>query len=211
MILCCESLRLDEIKLILDTLRLSLSEEERDILLRLRAESTMSRVEAVRLREEWERFDHSCKELWELNRVEEEPNSYPMFGRRMEIISQLGERYKLYLKAKGYEKHVRGLAGQNDIPSGSNTNDVADSLPSAHRKRTADSKQDNRENFPVLLPDSQQVRDLCRKLQKELPGGLSQIAIARESTGETEGNDRKAQSLLRQARRFPHLWKPADK
>jgi hypothetical protein len=63
--------------------------------------------------------------------------------------------------------------------------------------------------FPSLLPASQEVRDLCRALQKELPNGRSQMVIARELTGESEGDDRKAKSLLRQARRFPHLWKKA--
>ncbi len=65
--------------------------------------------------------------------------------------------------------------------------------------------------FPALLPDSREVRDLCHALQRELPNGRSQIVIARELTGESEGDDRKAKSLLRQARRFPHLWKKTNR
>ena len=63
-----------------------------------------------------------------------------------------------------------------------------------------DSKPDNGKKS---LPDSADVRDLCRLLQKGLPTGHTQIEIAREFTGKDNG---KAESLLRQARRFRHLW-----
>ncbi len=53
------------------------------------------------------------------------------------------------------------------------------------------------------LPDSADVRDLCRLLQKNLPTGRKQIEIALEFTG---NDNKKAKSLLRQARRFRHLW-----
>jgi len=54
------------------------------------------------------------------------------------------------------------------------------------------------------LPDSVDVRDLCRALQKGLPQGRTQIEIAREFVGE---DGPKADNLLRQARRYRHLWK----
>jgi hypothetical protein len=77
-------------------------------------------------------------------------------------------------------------------------------------ERTADSKTDTRKKGPPTLPDSPDVRDLCRLLQKHLPEGWKQIEIARKFTGEMPGDDRKAANLLRQARRFPHLWRSAD-
>lgn len=58
--------------------------------------------------------------------------------------------------------------------------------------------------------DSADVRDLCKLLEKHSGKGKALIDIAREFTRETRGNDRKARSLLRQARRYSHLWKRAD-
>lgn len=73
---------------------------------------------------------------------------------------------------------------------------------------------DTRNKFPASLPDNPDVRDLCHRLGKGRDrisaGAVSEIGIAREFTGEAPGNDKKARSLLRQARRFTHLWKRAD-
>lgn len=74
----------------------------------------------------------------------------------------------------------------------------------------ADSKTDNGTKFSSLFPENDEVVKLCRKLKSDLSEGYSQITIARDFTGESEGGDKKAQSLLRQARRFSHLWKQAD-
>lgn len=63
-----------------------------------------------------------------------------------------------------------------------------------------DTKPDTPKNS---LPDSVDVRDLCRALQKGLPQGRYQIEIAREFV---KKDDAKAESLLRQARRYRHLW-----
>lgn len=71
-------------------------------------------------------------------------------------------------------------------------------------KRTADTKTDKQKQ---IQPDSADVRDLCHLLERELPAGRAQIDIAREFTNK---NEKKAQSLLRQARRFRHLWKRPD-
>jgi hypothetical protein len=90
----------------------------------------------------------------------------------------------------------------------SSTTSSGRQAPRSSEERTADSKTDKQKQ---IQPASVDVRDLCHKLERELPKGVTQIAVAREFTGETEGHDPKAQSLLRQARRFPHLWKPADK
>ena len=72
---------------------------------------------------------------------------------------------------------------------------------------TSDSIRTLKETSLPRLPVSVNVLDLCRLLNKELPNGKTQSQIAREFMRETDGDDRKAQALLRQARRFPHLWR----
>lgn len=75
----------------------------------------------------------------------------------------------------------------------------------------ADSKQKN----SGKMPDSVDVRDLCHLLGKNMAkielGEISEIGVARNFIKEKTGNDRKAHNLLRQARRFRHLWKRDDK
>lgn len=59
-------------------------------------------------------------------------------------------------------------------------------------------------------PDNVDVRDLCHKLSKNRNAIRAKkkfpIDIAREHTREQKGSDAKAQNLMRQARRFRHLW-----
>ena len=78
-------------------------------------------------------------------------------------------------------------------------------LKTCHPSRQrADSKTDKgRKN----LPESVDVLDLCRNLQKELPRLKSQGKIAREFTN---GDVTKAENLLRQARRYRHLWEKSN-
>lgn len=66
--------------------------------------------------------------------------------------------------------------------------------------RTADSRADNGKK---TLPDNQDVRDLIYELQKQRDTGKSHNQIALEFT---RGDEKKAGSLLRQARRFRHLY-----
>lgn len=66
-----------------------------------------------------------------------------------------------------------------------------------------DNKPDNGKNSLPKIPESPDVTKLCRLLQKELPTGRSMIDIAREFTGQ---DDAKAENLLRQARRYRHLF-----
>lgn len=54
------------------------------------------------------------------------------------------------------------------------------------------------------IPKNPDVLGLCKKLSRESGNGKSENEIAREYTG---GNERKAMSLLRSARRYRHLWK----
>jgi hypothetical protein len=66
----------------------------------------------------------------------------------------------------------------------------------------ADSGADNSQKKPLRLPESDDVWKLINRLRRELPKGRKLGEIALEFT---EGNQRKADSLLRQVRRFRHL------
>jgi hypothetical protein len=59
-------------------------------------------------------------------------------------------------------------------------------------------------------PDTPAVRELCDLLSKKAGSGRPFIQVARDYTGEKPGKDRRAKMLLRQAQRFPHLWKRDD-
>jgi hypothetical protein len=69
----------------------------------------------------------------------------------------------------------------------------------------ADSKTDNGKK---TLPDNPDVADLCRQLEKKVCKGQRQIDVAREFT---RNNEAKAQNLLREARRYRHLWPSGQK
>lgn len=58
-----------------------------------------------------------------------------------------------------------------------------------------------------MYPDNVDVLDLCRALQKRSGSAKPLIQIARDFTGESMGNSPKADMLMRQARRYPHLWR----
>ena len=83
-------------------------------------------------------------------------------------------------------------------------------LVAARQKR---SKADNRKK-KIALPAAPDVRDLCQLLAKnrgkKKGKQKTEIAVAREFTHEKPGKDKKANSLLRQARRHSHVWKRAD-
>jgi hypothetical protein len=70
---------------------------------------------------------------------------------------------------------------------------------------------DRREKNIPQLPANHDVLDLCKLLnansERIASGEFTVIGIARKLTGESAGSDTKAQSLLRQARRYSHLWK----
>jgi hypothetical protein len=79
---------------------------------------------------------------------------------------------------------------------------------------SATQRTDDSEKDLLPLPDNPDVLDLCQKLNKNMDriaaGNATVSGIARDFTGESQGSDQKAQSLLRQARRYSHLWKRAD-
>jgi hypothetical protein len=57
----------------------------------------------------------------------------------------------------------------------------------------------------IKWPDNAIVRNLCKVLA-ERKSTDSQLGLARQITGEKPGKDKKAKSILRQARRYRHLW-----
>ena len=72
----------------------------------------------------------------------------------------------------------------------------------------ADTKTDTKKHSSPKMPDSPEGLALCRRLQKAAPLKRGQaIEIAREFA---VGNDAKAENLLRQARRYKHLWGPPN-
>jgi hypothetical protein len=76
--------------------------------------------------------------------------------------------------------------------------------PEAKASGAADSKTDNEKKSPPPLPDNHDVAKLARKINKEMPVVGNKTAIARDYC---DGDERQAQNLLRQLRRFPHLLK----
>lgn len=68
--------------------------------------------------------------------------------------------------------------------------------------------------IPPKYPVNQDVRDLCFQLHqcadKIASGQMTAIGVAREFVGETEDQEKIANNILRQAQRFPHLWKSHD-
>lgn len=72
----------------------------------------------------------------------------------------------------------------------------------AGQERTADTKTDSRKKAGALVPENSDVARLARDIKKRLPKGDTKIGIAREFTG---GDEKQAQTLLRQLRRFPAL------
>jgi len=72
---------------------------------------------------------------------------------------------------------------------------------------------DNENSFSsidkIKHPQNPDVIDLCKKLAAEYPRGRPLIEIAREFVTENGAVGRlNPSNLLRQAQRYPHLWKP---
>ena len=68
----------------------------------------------------------------------------------------------------------------------------------------ADSKADKKPKKSHPVPVNPDILKLAKKIKKDREKGISLIDSAREFC---EGNERRAQSLLRQVRRYPGLWK----
>lgn len=74
---------------------------------------------------------------------------------------------------------------------------------------TPDTKPDTPKKSSVSFPQSQKLLSFCHKLKRDLRPGVRQIDVALDFAN---GDKAKAESLLRQANRYPHLWKygPGD-
>ncbi len=66
-----------------------------------------------------------------------------------------------------------------------------------------DTKPDKSKEKPLSVPSNKDVLRLCKKLKAELKPGVRQADIAREFA---EHDEQRAETLLRQARRYRHLW-----
>jgi hypothetical protein len=66
----------------------------------------------------------------------------------------------------------------------------------------ADSKTDNRQKKTHPIPENKEVLKLVKKIKRDQEKGMSRIDSAREFC---ENDERKAESLLRQVRRYSHL------
>ena len=69
----------------------------------------------------------------------------------------------------------------------------------------ANTKTNTKKKKRFLLPQSPEVRKLCKKLKRDLAPGVQQIDVALDFT---EGNRKKADNLLQQCRRYKHMWHP---
>lgn len=70
------------------------------------------------------------------------------------------------------------------------------------RADRADTKADKSEVKAVRLPQNVDVNELARLINKTVGAEGSKLAVARQFT---DGDEKRAQNLLRQLRRFPHL------
>jgi hypothetical protein len=120
----------------------------------------------------------------------------------------------LWDEAWSVVKRLQAISGDSGgvVAADSAYESLVSGLAAGPQKRAPESTggADNVEKSRKIMPDNADVRDLCQLLEKHLKTGKSQRQIAREFTGERPGKDRKAQSLLRQARRFRHLWERQD-
>jgi hypothetical protein len=91
-------------------------------------------------------------------------------------------------------EHVRGVSAILALPG-----------PTDSRERTADNETDNAKKNSPKLPENPDVTELIRLYRVELPKGRTKTDIALELM---ENDEHRAQSLMRQARRFPDLLRP---
>jgi hypothetical protein len=80
-------------------------------------------------------------------------------------------------------------------------NRVVAALDETERTR-ADTTADTKSKGRVRLPKCRDTLRLAKLINDSIDGELSQIDIARQFT---EGNEKRAQTLMRAVRRYPHL------
>jgi hypothetical protein len=127
-------------------------------------------------------------------------------GPSSDVVKRVAELLQESAGVQREKPRLTGTNASNESPSqGDVRADNSSDLPPP-----ADGNADTGKNSAPKLPASANVLGLCRLLQKELPNGRRHIDIAREFMREKPDADRKAQSLLRQARRYRHLWDNAE-
>jgi hypothetical protein len=123
-------------------------------------------------------------------------------GPSSDVVKRVAELLQESAGVQREKPRLTGTNAPNEPPhQGAVRADTSSDLPPP-----ADSSADTGKKSVPKLPASVEVIELCRRLREASPNERSQNEIAREFTGETLGNDKKAQSLLRQARRHRHLW-----
>ncbi|NLY00953.1 MAG: hypothetical protein GXY83_33095 [Rhodopirellula sp.] len=98
---------------------------------------------------------------------------------------------------RGYCQYLRQHLGGTEAATGENSGATA-----ANGDRTPDTKPDTRK---ISSPQSVELHRFVQKLKRDLRPGVRYIDVARDFAN---GDQKKAESLLRQANRYPHLWKP---
>ena len=80
--------------------------------------------------------------------------------------------------------------------------DEEDEARRLHGADSAGSKTDNGKKSSAIVPENPDVAKLAKEIKRRLLQGDRKIAIALDFAG---GDEKRAKSLLRQLRRFPHL------
>lgn len=70
-----------------------------------------------------------------------------------------------------------------------------------------DGQRDNLQNAENKLPLNSDVRDLCLYLKAKRTNFATNIECVRDFCRVNKINNKRPEALLRQAQRFPHLWR----
>lgn len=145
-------------------------------------------------------------------KIVEPPSGFPAFDMR-KLVAYRRERFLIHLNKFLGPDPLSEFYSEFDVDQCVSASDVVRMMLWAETRIHAEfsgDKDDTTKKFQQSQPSTADVRDLCHLLDKQREArkqGKPEITIAREFTGETPANDRRARSLLRQARRYPHLWK----
>lgn len=124
------------------------------------------------------------------------------------------DRTKFELASEAYDAIIQSLrAAFRPIaplmtPQNKSPTEQTHAQAGAAQANSEEVGDDTKKKITKRLPDNHDVRDLCAELEKNAKRTAekkSEMEVARILT---RGNERKAKNLLRQARRFTHLWKP---
>jgi hypothetical protein len=126
-------------------------------------------------------------------------------SRLREVAKELGERITVP------KDHVGGLAALPPIPQRTFAGLcwAAERLrafeppipPADESNRTPDTKPDSQK---ISCPKSPELLAFIHKLKRDIVPGVRMVDVARDFA---DGNEKKAENLLRGANRYKHLWK----